>query len=184
MKDKIQTAVIIQMMGRPEEHLIKAAGEVVEAVGKEPGIKITNKQIHPTTKVENKDKAGKILEVSAEQQLYGTFAELDLEAENLQAFLNVCFKYMPSHIEIINPEEFRLENFQIAEIMNQIILKLHNYDSIAKSAIMQNQMMAQRLFELQKSGSANVEVNETNQNQQETKPEEGIEEKTSKKKKR
>jgi hypothetical protein len=175
MNEKIYAAIILEMMGRPMDHLQSAAEELVESLGKEKGIRITSKVIHEVKKVENKDKTGKIIEVPEEQQLFSTFAELEMEADNLNTLIVFCFKYMPSHIEIIEPESIVINNYEIGGILNEIVTKLHNYDAVAKSAIMQNQMMAKRLQEMLLSKQLENKLN--NKESEDTNSEEKDEEK-------
>lgn len=155
------------MMGRPAEHLEKAAEELIETLGKEKGIKITSKVLHELKTVENKDINGKIIEMPEEQKLLSTFAEVELRADDLMSLVNICFKYMPSHIEIVEPENFVINNFEVNSLLNEIAAKMHNYDAIAKSAIMQNQILARKFQELQKAGVQGIELKEVIENKSE-----------------
>ena len=178
MTNPIEASIILQMMGRPAEHLQTAAEELILALGKEKGIKITSKILHELKIVENKDQEGKVISMPEDQKLYSTFAEIELEAENIMALVAICFKYMPAHIEITEPENFIISNFEIGAVLNEITAKMHNYDAIAKSALMQNQILAQKFQQMQKFGAPGIKISEIPQDvKEETKNK-----KTSKKK--
>jgi hypothetical protein len=150
---KIKAAIIIEMMGRPPEHLSSTMDKLLEIMGQEKNIAITNKKIHELKKVEHKDEKGKIIEIPEDRQLYSTFAEIDLEADHAMDLMALCFKYLPSHIEIIEPQDFTMNNFDLSSIFNEIATKMHYYDAIAKAALTNNQILTNKLKALmQKSG--------------------------------
>ncbi len=150
---KIKAAIILEMMGRPKEHLASTMEQLLEVIGKEKNLAITNKKVHELKKVEQKDKEGKVIEVPEDRQLYSTFAEVDIEFESIMDLMMLCFKYLPSHIEIIEPENFMLSNFDLNAFFNELATKMHYYDAIAKSALTNNQILANKLKALmQKSG--------------------------------
>lgn len=151
--EKIRASIILEMMGRPKEHLASTMNQLLEVMAKEKNIKITGKKIHDIKKVEQKDKEGKIIEIPEERQLYSTFAEADIECSHIMDLMLICFKYLPSHLEIIEPQEFVLNNFDLNSILNEIATKMHYYDALAKSALTNNQILVNKLKTLmQKSG--------------------------------
>lgn len=147
-EEKLKIAIIIEMMGRPKEHLAETLSKFIEILGKEKGINISNKKIHDPKKLEEKDKDGNIIEVKPENQLYTSFAEIEMDIDNLNTLIIMTFKYMPAHIEIIYPEKFNINNFEITGLLNEITARLHHYDSIAKSALMNNKIIVGKLKEV------------------------------------
>jgi hypothetical protein len=75
------------------------------------------------------------------KEMFSIFSEVELEAEHLINLISLCFKYLPSHVEIIEPQKIHFDNFDISSVLNEIVTKMHNYDAIAKSAIMNNQIL-------------------------------------------
>jgi hypothetical protein len=145
---KIKISIILEMLGRPKEHLEETLNKLVEALGKEKGIKISNKKVHEAKELENKDKNGKIVEVKPENQLYTSFAEIEMDIDDLNTLIIMTFKYMPAHIEIVSPAEFNINNFEVTGLLNEITARLHHYDAIAKSALMNNKLIAGKLQEV------------------------------------
>lgn len=144
---KIIARFIIEMMGRPKEHLMSVMKDLVSKVEKERGISVLNKTIHEPKKIEQKDE-------NFGEDLYSTFAEVEIETQDMYVILSFVFNYMPSHIEIISPENFQFTNANFNSMINNILVKLHHYDSIAKTAMMHNQVLSKKLYELQPESSS------------------------------
>lgn len=146
MEDKkIRANFVFQMLGRPPEHLIDTMNSLIDSISAEKGIKIIERMVHPAKKVDNKDERGQPI---AQGELYSTFSDIELELDNLMTLLSIAIRYMPSHIEIIYPEDFNLKNVDFNLIVNEILARLHNYDAIAKSSLMNNQLLAKKLSEI------------------------------------
>lgn len=141
---KVKAMMVFEMIGRPANHLSETMHKFIDTIGAEKGVKIINKNIHEPKKVEEKDK----VPLKDNQELYSTFCELELETQHIMGVVAITFKYLPAHVEIIEPENTELSNLDFGAIINEIVLKMHNYDAIAKSAIMQNQMLAEKLKEI------------------------------------
>lgn len=149
MTEEIKASIIIEMMGRPESHIKQVMKELLEKLGQEKGVKVLEKNIHKPKKVEQKDKEGKIIKIPEGQEMYSTFSEVEIECEQLLDLIKIVFAYMPSHLEIISPTDLRINNFYFSTILTEITRKMHQYDAIAKNAIMQNQALAQRIVQMQ-----------------------------------
>lgn len=147
----IQARLIFEGIGRPAEHLTEALNQLLESLSKEKGLTLVNKQINEPKKLENKDQDGKLVEVTEQQQLYTAFIEAEIKVENLLKLFDICFRYMPAHVEMIYPENIKLNNGDMNAVLNGLLARLHNYDSIAKSAIMNNQILTKQLEALKSS---------------------------------
>jgi len=145
--EKINATVIFEMMGRPQEHLKETMEKFVETFSQEKGLILSKKTVHNPKKIENKDAQGNLIAKEGDE-LFSMFAELDIEVEGIINLLFIAFKYLPSHIEIVSPESFNLDNIDFNSIINEILAKLHNYDTIAKSALMNNQVLASKIKEI------------------------------------
>lgn len=148
MEEQIKATLIFEILGRPKEHIIQALKDLIEAIGKEKDIKIISRNVHDAKRFENKDKEGKIIPNAGNNELFSTFAEVELESKDLPNLFTVCFKYMPSHIEVSDPVSLELNNFEVSSLFTELMAKLHQYDAIAKTALMQNQMLAKKFEEL------------------------------------
>lgn len=145
---KIKATLIFEILGRPKEHVIATLEQLITTIGSEKNVEVTHKKIHEVKLFENKDKDGNIIHNEAGKELYSTFAEVELEAKTLFILIGICFKYMPAHIEIIEPDEFVINNFDVNLLLNEIAAKIHQYDALAKTAMMQNHILAQKFQEM------------------------------------
>lgn len=55
---------------------------------------------------------------------------------------------MPSHIEILSPSGIEIKNFELNEILNELVIKLHKYDEIAKNLMIERGILAKQIEEL------------------------------------
>ncbi len=156
MTEKIKSSLIFEILGRPKEHIIDSMNQLIDVIGKEKGVTVANKNVHEAKEVENKDKDGKIIPVTPESQFFSTFAEVDLETQDIIELIRICFKFLPAHVEIIQPDDIVLNNFNATSVLNEIVTKLHNYDAIAKAALIQNQILAKKFQEMSQNPGQNA----------------------------
>ena len=155
---KVKATIIFEMMGRPVEHVKETLEKFIDTFSQEKGLILAKKTVHIPKKIENKDAQGNFI-VNKDQDLFSSFAELDIEVEGIVNLLFIAFKYLPSHIEIVSPENFNLDNIDFNSIINEILGKLHNYDTIAKSALMNNQALANKLKEIMQNMPEKPKIN-------------------------
>lgn len=134
--EKIQTVMVLEILGRPKEHVVKALEELIEKLGKEKGVNITNKEIHEPIPAQDSD------------TLFTTFTEVEVEFDTLENYLRILFNYMPANVEIMRPENLSLTNSMLSEIGSSIVQKLHNYDAITKKALVEREILLKKLKEV------------------------------------
>jgi hypothetical protein len=117
---KINAEIIIEILGRPKEHLVKTLEELIKQIDKEKGVKVENKRIHEPNPVKDK------------QDFFSTYAEIELELDELINLIMILFKYMPSNVEITYPEKLVFKNSDLSETLNEITRRLHKYDEVAR----------------------------------------------------
>ena len=127
MEEKINAEIIIEVIGKPPEHLVETLNDLIKKLSEEKGIKIKSKKINdPVLLKDQKD-------------FFSSFAEIEIESAGMLELIAILFKYMPAHVDIISPENIKMSNHDWMEIMNEILRKLHGYDEIAR--IVQNEKM-------------------------------------------
>lgn len=116
----IEAEIILEVMGRPPEHLIETLENLIKQIDEEPGVKVISKKINePILMKERSD-------------FYTNFAEIELEVEEVLNLVMLTFKYMPANIEIISPELIALTNNGWNDIINEFVRKLHGYNEISR----------------------------------------------------
>jgi hypothetical protein len=132
----VKALFVLDVIGKPPEHLTKTLGEIIKKISEERGVKVVNKKINePILMKDQKD-------------FYTTFAEIEVEVETISHLAMLMFKYPPAHIEVISPELVELTNNGWSDILSEIARRLHQYDEIAKVLQVQNIKMQRKLKEL------------------------------------
>ncbi len=127
--EKIKINTIIEIVGMPKEHVEKTMRQVVELIEKDEEIKKLN---HDTA------------EAKLVKEMWSTFTEFELEFNNFKKLTDFCFNFMPSSIEIIEPETNKLSSGSIEEMLNDVLAKLHQYDMALKRMIMETRAKEQQ----------------------------------------
>jgi len=150
--EPIKALMIIEMIGRPKEHLEETLKEYTKKIGSEKGITIINEKVHEPKKIETKkdekEKTEDKKEQKIEAELFSAFTEIEIDSKDITTLMRIVFVYLPSHIEIISPESLELKNIDFNDLFNEVIRKMHEYDGIAKSMIMQNKIIKERFQEI------------------------------------
>lgn len=133
---KIQTSMVIEILGRPPEHVTEAINGIVEKIGTEKGVKLLEKTCHEPIPVEGS------------KDLFTTFADIMVELDSLDDYFKVMFTYMPSHIELISPEKITLINSDLNMLGNKLMQRLHEYDAITKKVILEHDIALKKLQEV------------------------------------
>ena len=133
--EKLQVQLILEILGRPKEHLKTALETLINKIDSEKGVKIIDKTIHEPVPVKDT------------QDLFTSFAELTAELDSIGNYFGILFAYMPSNIELINPERIELDNAELNALANQLVRRLHNYDAITKKMIADREVLLRKLAE-------------------------------------
>jgi len=84
----------------------------------------------------------------AQKEFYTSFAEVEVEVEDILYLVILMFKYMPAHIEVITPELIALTNNGWNDILNELTRRLHGYDEIARILQIENAKMQKKMREM------------------------------------
>ncbi len=129
MEDKkIVLRVIIEIMGSPKDHVEKTMGMVLEKFKKE--YKVVKEDLNEATQI---------------KQFWSTFVELEVEIEKIDQMVSICFDYLPSSIEVIDPTNFNIKNQDLSDLMNDLLAKLHRYDMALKNVHAENLLLKKQM---------------------------------------
>jgi|GEM_PF-643030 len=126
-KRKVRALLVVEILGRPPEYLIETLENIVKAIEEEKGVIVMEKKL--ASPVSMKDKP----------DFYSSFAEIEVEVEEILQIAILMFKYMPAHVEIISPQNFNLSNSGFNDLFNELTRRLHGYEEIAR--ILQTEKM-------------------------------------------
>lgn len=127
--------IILEILGRPASNVTEALQTIITKIGSEKGVKILSKQIHEPIPVEDT------------KDLFTAFAEISLEVDSTATYINLIFSYMPSHIEIVKPENTSLSNIDLNDLANNLVRRLHHYDAVAKQMLAEKEIILKQLYQ-------------------------------------
>lgn len=126
---KIQAKIVIEILGTPKEHVEETIKKVIENLKNEDGVKLLKEVTYEAEKI---------------KEMWSTFSDLDIEVEDTTKLVGICFDYMPSSVEIIEPLKMNIETTMISEFLNDLLARLHKTDMILKNALAENKMLKQK----------------------------------------
>ncbi len=132
----IRAIFILDVIGRPPEHLIASLEEIIKEIDKEKGVVVKSKEIKKPELMKD------------QKEFYTTFCEVEIEVEELLSLVGLLFKYMPAHVEIVSPELIALTNDGWNDILNELARRLHGYDEIARILQLEKQTLLKKIQEL------------------------------------
>jgi len=137
MTEKIEVIMMLEILGKPPKYVKEVLKKIVEEIGKFKDTKIITKKIAEPRQVEQDGK---------KQDAYTSFAEIQLET-TLQQLSFIIFNYTPSHIDIIKPDTLQISNYEMNSFYNELIRKLHQYDEVARTLLMEKDNILKQIEE-------------------------------------
>ncbi len=119
---------IIEVLGKPKEHIEEALKGYVQQLKQDERYKIVYEEVAETQQQEK-------------TELWVTFAELELQVKGLEDITSFCFDYMPSVVEILEPASLTMTDLQLTQTFNDLQAKLHQVDMVAKQVKMENDIL-------------------------------------------
>ncbi|MFA4953482.1 MAG: hypothetical protein WC584_04630 [Candidatus Pacearchaeota archaeon] len=149
---KIRAIIILEVIGKPPEHLTETLESMIKNIDSEQEVRVIEKKINePVSMKENKE-------------FYTSFAEIEIEVEEIMRLVGLMFKYMPSHIEVISHEFIALTNNSWNDILNETIRRIHGYDEVARIIQTEKIILENKLRELMKNlDDKNIQKDESNE---------------------
>ncbi len=126
----IKANMIIELMGSPKEHIEELIKTIVENLKKEKDVKVNKEKISDTTEVKG---------------FWSSFAEMEVELKDIGKLIDLSFDYMPSSIEILEPEKTEVDMAFMTDFVNDLLARLHRYDMLLKNFYAENKLMKDRL---------------------------------------
>ena len=116
-QQQILSRVIIEIAGKPKEHIEGTMKLVLQKIKESKDIKIENEEIFNA-----KEKEG----------IWNTYTELEIRTNNIADLIGFCFDYMPSSVEIIRPNNLKFDTNSMAHLINDLLARLHTIDVTIK----------------------------------------------------
>lgn len=132
----IRFRAILEILGKPKEHVEESMEKYIGHIEENKEIDVIEKYISET---EDKD------------DMFATFAEMEVLVKDYPSLIGFCFDYMPSSIDIIEPQELNYKSSELTEISNDLQARLHQLDMMIKQTKMENDFLKFNLSKLFKN---------------------------------
>src|SRR3989338_9294484 len=119
----IRCRTIIEVLGKPKEHVEQAIKDYVEHIKKDSDLVVLSEDYS---------------EPKEQGKLWSQFVELDLIIKGTFKLISFCFEYMPSSMEVMKPESLILANHELSSFLNDLQARLHDVDRIVKELKAEN----------------------------------------------
>lgn len=113
--------MIFEILGKPKEYVKEALEKHMSKLDEIKSVSVIDKKINEPKKIKD-DKQG----------LYTCFSEVELKCDSLKTLSDIVFNFMPSSVEVIDPDKITLNCEEATNLFTELIVKLHKYDEIAK----------------------------------------------------
>ena len=116
-KAHIRAKAIIEVLGKPKEHVEKAMADYIENIKKDTDLAVVKEEYSEPKEKDN---------------FWLMFVDMEIVFKGLPKLVRFCFEYMPSSIEILKPEALAVHNHEISGFLNDLQARLHNVDMAVK----------------------------------------------------
>ncbi len=124
MEKTIKFRAVIEVLGQPKEHVEEALKGYLANLKENEDYELLSEDF---------------AEIKQQEDLWATFAEVEIATEKLGNIVNFCFDYMPSLLEVLEPSQIIYTNEELSPLLNDLMAKLHSVDMVAKQFRLENQ---------------------------------------------
>ncbi len=121
----IHVLVTFEVVGKPKEHVDKTLKEFIKGVKESEQIAVLEEHLHKAMKSDFKA-------TNNDSDFFSAFAEVDMLVKNLETLTWLSVNYMPSSIEVIEPDTFSFKALDLQNWQNDVLSRLHNVDARMK----------------------------------------------------
>lgn len=125
-ENKAQVRAIIEVLGKPKEHVQTTLKKYIDNIKNDE--KYDVEEEHFEEPVEQEDQKG----------VFSAFSEILFNVKDINQLISFCFDYMPSSVEITDPEFFKISAKSISDLLNDMQSRLHHTEMISKKLYEEN----------------------------------------------
>jgi len=114
----LRVKLIVEIAGFPEEHVNHTLNLVKEKILEVKNVELLKANIREAKKMS--------------ERMWSGFVEIEILVDRLASLIGICFDFLPSSIEIIEPETIPEDSGYLSDVLNDLAAKLHHYDAVAK----------------------------------------------------
>ena len=135
MDNTIYAHAVVEVMGKPKDHVEKTVDLMLNNLKERKGIELTNIERNEAEQLDD-------------SPMYTAFFEIDAEFRNFEELYGFIIDHMPTSIEINDPEEFRLDLAALNNMIAEFLGRLHGFDKVIKEKIAENVVLHKKMDHL------------------------------------
>ena len=155
---KIRTLFIFEILGKPAEHIKESLNKMVDNLSNQKNMEIVRREVHEPKLVEAKDDDNEKKKELVKQELFSTFAEVEIVTDDIKLVMAIVLNMLPAHVEILEPTEFNFSNHDLSSLMSELTVKMHKYDEVTKILMLERNELLRRLNEHERMVGVEEEV--------------------------
>jgi predicted transcriptional regulator len=129
----IHARIIVEILGKPKDHVVNTLKEYIDRITKSKEIFLLKNTI---------------AEAKEQDNMFSSFADIEILIKGVSNLIGFCFDYMPSSIEVIAPEKMIFNNGTVSSFINDLQAKLHTLDMSLKKANTENTFLKRNIDKL------------------------------------
>lgn len=144
----IRCHFIFEIVGKPAEYIEQIMDLLLKQLEKEPNILLISRSLNKSANYKDSE------------DLFTTFSETEILIESFKRLVQIIFDYMPSSIEIFEPEEIRMKIQDLNLLVNELSANLHRKDLANKKVLFEKNVLFEKLKEIKGKVSEEKPVEE------------------------
>ena len=108
----IRAIVTFEVAGKPKQHVADALGQYIENIKKDATVRIIQEAREDP--------------IEHEDGIWSTYSESEMLVKGLETFTWLCINFSPASIEILEPDELKVEARDIGNWLNDLLAKIHD----------------------------------------------------------
>ncbi|MFW5852967.1 MAG: hypothetical protein ACOCUR_02970 [Nanoarchaeota archaeon] len=133
----LRCTAIFEMVGKPKEHVDKTLHDYMEQIKKAETVEVISEDFAEPTAVEG--------------EMFSSFVETEFLVKDSASLVWFCFDYLPSSIEIIEPEQIKYRSVDFTSFLNDLQSRLHQFDMSVKTVSEENKKISRNTENLLKN---------------------------------
>ena len=118
----IKAKVISEVLGSPQEHVNKTMNLLLNKLKESKELNLKNERVFESEKLEDRP-------------LFSGFIEYEVSVEGLDNLIDFCFDFLPSSVDILDPDELKFNNTIANDFVNDMLARLHQNDMFLRNAL-------------------------------------------------
>jgi hypothetical protein len=122
----IEARLMIEVLGKPKEVLVKTLDKVVETINER--YKVMHKEVMKPKKIKNTD-------------MYSTILEIEVSFNKFEDLFSCVLDFGPTFVEILEPKEIVMRGIEVQNALSDLISKLHVMSKLIERLTIENMQL-------------------------------------------